>query len=119
MQRTPPYKQQFHIKSGDTRPPIVAQLSAAEDDVFTSVAFRMKAVKGTVEVEGVGGIIDQPDATQGGIVQYQWITDDTADPGQYLGEFEVTFSDGRIETYPNNGFLEINVVRSLDTEDAE
>lgn len=38
---------------------------------------------------------------------------DTAKTGYFNAEFKVTYPDGKIETFPNNGFIKIYVSPSL------
>lgn len=37
----------------------------------------------------------------------------TSKVGMFYAEFEVRFKDGRIETYPNDGYLQINIMQDL------
>jgi hypothetical protein len=69
----------------------------------------MKALDGTVKVDAAMTIT----STSGGVVQYDWQTGDTDTVGSYSVEFEVTYSDSTIETFPNNQNLTISVVREL------
>lgn len=48
-----------------------------------------------------------------GKVRYNWSASDTASVGTYEGEFEVTFADSTIETFPNSGFFSIIVTDDL------
>lgn len=100
----------FKIKRNDTRPAIQATISASATDVLTTVVFHMADKTGTLKVAaGAGTIVQQPSTTQAAQVKYQWQSGDTDTNGVYDGEFQVTFNDGRIETYPNEGFLKIQV----------
>jgi len=33
--------------------------------------------------------------------------------GLFKAEFEVKFSDGRVETFPNDGYLQVNIIKDL------
>lgn len=105
----------FTIKKGDTRPAIQATLSSAPTDVLTSVVFNMKTKDGTAVVtRGSGTIVQQPSSTLAAVVKYQWQSADTATAGSgYQGEFEVTYDDSRVETYPNNRNLDILITEDL------
>jgi hypothetical protein len=46
-------------------------------------------------------------------VQYDWSAADTATIGTYNAEFEVTYGDSSIETFPNNGFISVVVTDDL------
>jgi|SRR5690625_1022587 len=37
----------------------------------------------------------------------------TSKTGVYRGEFEVTFNDGRIETFPNDSYLNLKIMQDL------
>lgn len=104
----------FQIKKGDTRPAIQATISSLPTDVLNTVVFYMSDKSGVRKVNaGSGTIVQQPSTTQPAIVKYQWQVGDTDTAGVYNGEFEVTYSDGRIETYPNQRYLTIEVLESL------
>jgi len=97
----------FNIKRNDTKPPldvILSQGGVVVDLSDCSVTFHMST------------IIDSPaiitDATAGAVT-YNWIAADTVTGGQFPAEFEVVFSDGAIETFPNNGYLTIFVYDDL------
>ena len=97
----------FYIKQGDTRPVIQAKLyndSSEVDLTGCTVRFLMGDVVAAAAT--VTSVLT-------GAVQYQWATADTADAGSFDGEFEVTFTDGRIETYPNNGYLDILITEQI------
>lgn len=103
----------FNIKQNDTRPTLVATLTAAATDVFTSVVFKMSSKAGVIKVNSPAGIQTQPSASSGGVVKYPWVAGDTDTPGDFRGEFTVTFSDGRVETYPNRGYIAIHIEQAL------
>lgn len=104
----------FSIKQNDTSPSLQALLKDADrnpiDLVGASVMFHMKALGGAIKVDAAMTIVDQDN----GIVQYDWTTGDTNTVGTYNVEFEVTYSDGAIETFPNTGSIVVNVVRELN-----
>jgi parallel beta-helix repeat protein len=50
-----------------------------------------------------------------GIVQYQLTEIDTLVSGTFLGEFVVTFSNGKVKTYPSNGYITVDIEQNLDT----
>lgn len=104
---------EFVIKQHDTRPSILGTLSADPTDIFASVWFLMRDQTGTLVVSRAGTLVEQPSSTSGGKVKYQWQDGDTDVAGVFRAEFQVTFSDDRIETYPNSGYLTINIVEDL------
>lgn len=105
----------FSIKQNDTAPSIRATLrdgsNTAIDLTDATVRFHMKAVAGTtVKVDALANIVN----ATGGIVQYNWTTNDTDTAGSYYAEFEVTYSDGTVETFPNNSNLSISIRAELN-----
>jgi hypothetical protein len=106
----------IRIKTGDTRP-LVAVLKAngAVEPLpaGTTVLFNMKprhVGQGSTITDGPVEITD-PD---GGAVSYQWLPEDVDTPGLHRGEFEVTFGDGTVETFPNGDWLDIEILVDLD-----
>ena len=49
-----------------------------------------------------------------GAVSYTFTTSDTDTAGLFQGEFQVTFSGGAIETFPNAEYISINILDDLD-----
>lgn len=106
----------FYIKQNDTAPALRAQLKDGDGDGVTltgaTIRFHMKRIGGnTVVVDAAADAVVSAVTT--GLVQYDWSAADTASVGTYHGEFEVTFSDGSIETFPNNGFITIEVTDDI------
>ncbi len=108
------------IKRGNTRPEVRVQIryqtagaSSAGLADATGIVFRMAdAETAALKVEGVASVSDP--AT--GEVVYQWTTEDTNEVGKYLGEFAVTYSDGRVETFPSRGGIPIEITPRVDDE---
>lgn len=48
-----------------------------------------------------------------GVLTWTPIAGDTASPGTYQAEVEITWSDGGIETYPNDGYFTISIVADV------
>jgi hypothetical protein len=104
----------FSIKQNDTSPSLQATLKDASlspvDLTGATVMFHMKSVDGTVKVDQQMTITDDT----GGVVQYDWQSGDTDTVGTYYVEFEVTYADSSIETFPNNGNKVVSVVKELN-----
>ena len=49
----------------------------------------------------------------GGTIQYNWAEGDTVEPGSFIGEFELVFSDGGIMTIPTIGNIGIKIIKSI------
>jgi len=104
----------FSIKQNDTSPSLQATLKDASlnpiDLTGATVMFHMKSVDGTVKVDRQMTITNEA----GGVVQYDWQSGDTDTVGTYYVEFEVTYADSSVETFPNNGNRAVSVVRELN-----
>lgn len=103
------------IKQGDTSPALKAQCQNnegnAKDISGGSVQFHFKEQGGTETIIDTSATI-----TDGanGKVKYQWQTEDTnITPAVYEGEFEVTYADGFIETFPNTSNFTIEIVAEV------
>ena len=100
-------QQDFYISTGDSDPELQVTLKDADDAVVdvtgATITFSMRR-KGRRETP----IVDREAVTlvtpSSGIVKYSWPTDGTDTPaqGDYDAEFRVTYSGGRIETFPNS-----------------
>lgn len=55
----------------------------------------------------------EEEPTNVGEVQYAWATDDLDTHGGYYAEVEVTFAGGKVETFPNDGYITVAVVADL------
>ena len=104
----------FRIKQNDTSPSLEATLSDANlvqvNITAATVMLHMKAIGGDVVLDEQMTITD----AEGGVVQYDWQAGDTATVGTYYVEFEVTYSDGSVETFPNTGSLPLVITRELN-----
>lgn len=104
----------FNIKQNDTSPSLQATLKDASLTVINltgaSVRFHMKGVDGTLKVDAAMAITN----ALNGVIQYDWQAADTNTVGTYYVEFEVTYADGSVETFPNNGNKVVSVVRELN-----
>ena len=104
----------FSIKQNDTSPSLQATLKDAAlnpiDLRGAAVRLHMKSVDGTLKIDEAMTIVTALE----GLVQYDWQTGDTDTVGTYYVEFEVTYTDNSIETFPNNGSKVVSVVRELN-----
>jgi len=108
----------FIIKRNDTAPVMEAQLLGETQQpipiVGASVVFNMRNATGGVVVNRGAVVVVDDDA---GILRYNWNAADTARSGNYQGEFEVTFADGRIETFPKSESPALNFITIIVSED--
>jgi hypothetical protein len=105
----------FIIKQGDTRDyirvPLQGSDGTAPNLAGATVAFNMKQSKKVIIDHGTCFIIDVPTAT----VEYRWQTADVTGYGSdFEGEFEVTYSDSTIQTFPNDVNIPIYIVQQVD-----
>tara|TARA_R110002153_G_scaffold17336_1_gene60172 strand:- start:1016 stop:1339 length:324 start_codon:yes stop_codon:yes gene_type:complete len=104
----------FQIKENDTTPSLRAELlngsGDAVDLINTTVRFHMRAIGGSVAIiNSVASVISEPL----GIVQYDWVSGNTADIGSYHAEFQVTYADGNVETFPNSDYISVEIVDDI------
>lgn len=100
----------FRIKRGDTRPPIKWQClnDMGQPQNLTGATVRFKMGK-PVKVNTPAVISD----AALGVVSYQWVVADTNAAGVYPGEFEVTYADGGIESFPDDGYIRVEVQEDI------
>lgn len=68
----------------------------------TGVEFHMRLYRTQDEPKVAAGVCTVIDASQG-IVEYAFAAEDTDAPGRYDAEWQVTFGDGSIDTFPKPG----------------
>lgn len=104
----------FSIKQNDTSPSLRATLQDAAGSPINllgaDVQFHMKSVDGTLKVNQPMTVV----STSGGIVEYDWQSADTNTAGTFYAEFEVTYSDNSIETFPNTDNIAIVITPELN-----
>lgn len=106
----------FSIKAHDRLPSIQAQLFSGNDPVnlstATTVFFTMRLVgsTGTPKVDTAATIVDAIN----GIVRYDWVDADTANPGSYEAEWEVTWTGGKKQTFPTLTYHTVDILADLD-----
>lgn len=108
----------FLIKRNDTGPVLEVQLKDGNKQpvpIFgATVVFNMGTIDGEVLVDrGAVTIVDQ----ETGVVRYPWVAGDTSEAGTHRGEFEVTFIDGRVETFPKSASASRNFIPIVIPED--
>jgi len=105
----------FVIKQNDTSPSIEATLTdingSAVNIASSSVRFHMKNMSNnTLIVDQAATIVN----AASGIVRYAWQSADTQKPGLYNCEFEVTYSDNSIETFPNDDKIIVSIESEIN-----
>lgn len=101
----------FNIKRGDTSPALVYALTPTPNLTGATVVFTMKARGGAVKVNRAAATAVGPETD--GVVSYAWDPADTDTAGTFDAEFEVTFADLSIETYPNASNITVKITADL------
>lgn len=104
----------FAIKKGDTRPylriGIIDSDSAVYDITGASAKFIMREKNSTTnKINSTANITDEAN----GYVEYRWQTGDTDTIGLYIGEFQITETDGGIFTLPTRDRLLIRIISDM------
>jgi hypothetical protein len=99
----------FTIKQGDTSPALVASLTTGSGQPVSlagaTVLFHIRGTRSSTAKTAPATVVDAAN----GRVRYEWTADDTAVAGDFECEFEVTYSDGSIETFPNDDYIEVTI----------
>jgi hypothetical protein len=82
---------------------------AVVDVTACTVVFHMTDKAGRVVVNAAGAVISGP----AGTVRYVWLPADTLVAGEFRGEFQLTFPDTKIRTFPNPGVISITISGQL------
>lgn len=106
-----------YFKQNDTAPAYVVQLRdttgggdvAVDLTLASSVKFLMRSSGGSVKVNQPATFYDRA----AGTLVYAWGASDLDTVGEYEVEFEVTWTDGTIETFPNDSYNTIVVVDDI------
>jgi Rib/alpha/Esp surface antigen-like repeat protein len=100
----------FTIKRGDTSPAIRYALEPSDITLLgASVRFQMRLEKKDTVIDSPAIIVSELPP----VVQYIWQNGDTDTAGKYEAEFKVTYPDGSIETFPNDGFIDVFLNRNV------
>ncbi len=107
----------FTIRQGDTAPPISSRLSDENGYVdltnASNVRFHMQDEFERVVVEDdITGRVNIVDGSTGH-VEYAWSTSDTTRVGSYRAEWEVLYDDGGVETFPVDGYINVEITEQV------
>lgn len=104
----------FTLKQNDTSPSIQATLKdasgSAVDISGATVKFHMKSIDGTLKIDEAATVVN----ASGGVVKYDWTSADTDVVGTYYAEFQVSYADLTVETFPNSGNIVIQIKPELN-----
>jgi hypothetical protein len=104
----------FTIKKGDTSPFLVASLKDASETAVdltgATVVFNMADLDDNLVVTNGSCTILNEDQ---GRIKYEWQTADTVNDGVFRGEFQVTYVNGDVETFPNASYFRVRILDDL------
>jgi hypothetical protein len=104
----------FQLKRNDDKQSLVYVLQNEDGTtpnlVGSSVQFVM-GKKNKLIINSPAIITSETD----GIVTYDFKKEDTLIDGNYMAEFVVTFATGEQQTFPNRGYITVNIEQNLDT----
>jgi hypothetical protein len=103
----------FYIKRNDTSPAFQRTLKDAAGTVIDLTGASVVLHVTTMDDESIinaAAIIVTPLA---GLVQYNWLPIDTSIAGTYKVEWEVTYADTTVETFPNDSYDQLIITKDL------
>jgi hypothetical protein len=105
----------IYVKQNARRPTAPATLKRGSNVVdlttATQVMFKMRPVNGVdLKVNNAATVL----TAASGTVEYRWASGDTDTAGEYLAEWEVTWSDGTTETFPTIDYDVVLITSDLD-----
>ena len=100
----------FVIKRGDTSPSLRYLLPSDVSLAGAQVRFQMRRIDSDTVLDTPADIesIFEP-----AVVAHLWAAGQTDAPGRYQAEFEITYTDGAIETFPNSGFITVIITEDV------
>lgn len=105
-------RETFHLKKGDTSPSLLYAIAPASTDLTgATVRFNMRLNGGATKISRAAAVIVTPTGTP--TVRYDWTAADTDTVGFYEAEFEVTYSGGAVETFPNSDFIRVQIAGDI------
>ena len=99
----------IRMKAGDTTPAVEAELTDANDNAVDlsevdTMSFELRDRFGDEVFSKSADVVDD----LGGEVEYNWDDGDTDEPGDYRGQFVVTFENGEDQlTVPTREWIDV------------
>ncbi len=105
----------FRIKKNDTKPYLAVTLQDATGTVIdltgASAQFNLGTSSFTNKHSAAAVITDEA----AGELEYRWDgINDTDQIGDYFGEFQITYSDTTVETFPEDHSLKVEIYEDYD-----
>lgn len=102
-----------YLKRGDTSPSLLYALDPATVDLTgATVRFNMRPSSGgAVKVNRAAAVIVT--ATGAPTVRYDWQPADVDTAAFFDAEFEVTYTGGAVETFPNDSFIRVTITGDI------
>jgi hypothetical protein len=105
--------QEFIMKVGDTEPTLDDTLLDENLEPVnlgaTTIVLHLRGRDGTTEALTPVEILSEP----AGQVRYTWPTPQMRAAGVYEAEWQVTWTDGTVISFPNDGYFHIKIVGQL------
>ncbi|WP_419955944.1 GDSL-type esterase/lipase family protein [Neobacillus niacini] len=105
----------IQLKRNDTKDAISYKLTYADGSTVNLTGATVRFVMGTSKL-----LISNAPATivnaSTGEVEYTLTEDDTLYAGTFNAEFEVTFSNGKVKSFPNNGYILVNIQANVNKD---
>ena len=105
----------FAIKQNDLLPVLTATLKdalgVAVDLTGATAVFRMGLVGAATLKVNTAATVDPDQVANKGKITYNWTGTDTDTVGIYEGEFTVTLSGGKQQTFPNPRHIVVHIDR--------
>lgn len=107
----------YYLKQGDDAPTVATILKDINNDPVNltgasgSAYFRPARV--TTGLVTATLTVDPDQAANRGLVTFPWPSGGLSVLGEWLGEFEITFTGGKKQTFPNDGYFILEVVPQL------
>lgn len=105
----------IQLKRNDTKDTISYVMTYANGTVvnLTGASVRFLMGKGNTLVTSAAATIVN---AANGQVEYTLTEQDTVLDGVFNAEFEVTFSDNKVKTFPSNGYIKVHIQANIDSD---
>lgn len=101
---------EFSTKVGDTRNTLSATLTTASGTTPTDVDTIFFRMSNTLFANVIDRAVDIEALPVVGVI---FTPEEVAEAGNYYGEFLLTYTDGKVETYPNVGYIKISITKNV------